>query len=192
MINPSNHLLPCKSVVAAALCRRTPGRFAPFDSLLPTRQRFGLRWCSTAFRSRGGVTAVRSTNGSFLHTVTNTRRRLSTFPTVSRSQIACFGLRWQAQRDTALGTSVTRNSITPCPAKAPSPLHSAGALQNAPATASHFIARAIEFHQRSCSSVNSHANSPPDVLIFSMVPPTNPSFTAGISRILACPRTLAA
>jgi hypothetical protein len=36
-----------------------------------------------------------------------------------------FGLRWQAWRDTALGTDIAKISIASRPAKAPSPLCSA-------------------------------------------------------------------
>src|ERR1019366_4265918 len=42
----------------------------------------------------------------------------------------CFGLRWQAKRDTALERR--NHSVHVTPVKAPSPLRSAGALQDAP------------------------------------------------------------
>jgi hypothetical protein len=45
--NHSNHVTPCESTVAAALCRRTPRRFAHFESHPPSPAApvFGARAC---------------------------------------------------------------------------------------------------------------------------------------------------
>src|SRR6185312_8679632 len=56
----------------------------------------------------------------------------------------------------------------------------------------HSIARAMLFHQKSCSSGRSQVNRLSEVLICNVRPPTTPSFAAGNSRIFACATTLAA
>jgi hypothetical protein len=57
------------------------------------------------------------------------RRCCAAFWLTSRSALPNwrFGLRWQAERDTALG--VANQPVVQHPAKAPSPLRFAGALQ---------------------------------------------------------------
>src|SRR5262245_33093991 len=49
----------------------------------------------------------------------------------------------------------------------------------------YFIARAMLFHHRSCSSAVCHANSPAPVLIVSVAPPTVPNRVALTPRIFA-------
>src|SRR4051794_19431536 len=51
------------------------------------------------------------------------------------------------------------------------------------------IARAIEFHQRSCISTTSHLNLPPVPSISNAVPPTLPMHLAFTPKIFACAST---